>query len=145
MNKRILIINGPNLNLLGTRETNVYGSRTWDDFFAFLCKTFSSQVTFDHFQSNGEGEIIDRIQKILEEKDLIGLIINPGAYSHYSLAIADALTTIKIPIVEVHISNIMARESSRRICVTAAASNAMVCGLGLNGYVAAARALLEMQ
>ena len=145
MKKRIIIINGPNLNLLGFREPDIYGSCSWEDFFQQLRDAFKDSAEFIHFQSNSEGEIIDRIHQARgSDTPVHGIIINPGAYSHYSLAIADALAAVKIPAIEVHISNIMARESQRKTCVTAASCIGMICGLGLDGYRFAAEAILSM-
>lgn len=144
MKKRIIIINGPNLNMLGIREPEIYGRRSWDDFFPCLQDEFADRAEFVFFQSNCEGEIIDRIQQEGMNDGVAGIIINPGAYSHYSLAIGDALASVSIPAIEVHISNIMARGGERHTCVTAASCVGMICGLGLNGYRAASEALLNM-
>lgn len=137
----ILIINGPNLNLLGTREPEIYGSRSFEDFLKDLRHEFP-EVPLPYFQSNCEGEIIDRIHEAAADPDCRGIIINPGAYSHYSLAIADAIGTVKLPVVEVHISNIHAREEYRRHSVTAERASGVIAGLGLEGYRLALLALL---
>lgn len=125
----ILIVNGPNLNLLGSREPEIYGSTSMESFLETLKKEFSS-LNIHYFQSNIEGEIINR----LHVDDYDALIINPGAYSHYSYAIADGLKNIKKPKIEVHISNIYKREEFRQKSVTAAQSDGVITGLGLNGY-----------
>ena len=126
---KILIINGPNLNLLGTREPEIYGTVSMADFLENLKEKFpEDEILF--FQSNVEGEIINRLQ----EDDYEALIINPAAYTHYSYAIADCLRNIQKPKIEVHISNIYAREEFRQKSVTAAHCNGVISGFGLDGY-----------
>ena len=126
---KILIVNGPNLNLLGTREPEIYGTVSMADFLENLKKKFpEDEILF--FQSNVEGEIINRLQ----EDDYEALIINPAAYTHYSYAIADCLKNIQKPKIEVHISNIYAREEFRQKSVTAAHCNGVISGFGLDGY-----------
>ena len=130
----ITIINGPNLNLLGKREPEVYGSETFENFLRKL-REKHPDIAIEYFQSNCEGEIIDKIHKLgFESPDCKGIIINPGAYSHYSYAIADAISSIKLPVVEVHISNIMARENFRQKSVTAVCCRGLLSGFGLEGY-----------
>ena len=129
---KILILNGPNLNLLGTREPEIYGNISMEDFLESLTKEFP-QHEIQYYQSNVEGEIINRIQ----EDDFEALIINPGAFTHYSYAIADCLKNISKPKVEVHISNIYKREEFRQKSVTAANTDAVLSGFGLNGYTLA--------
>ena len=126
---KILILNGPNLNLLGTREPEIYGNISMENFLESLTKEFP-QHEIQYYQSNVEGEIIKRIQ----EADFEALIINPGAFTHYSYAIADCLKNISKPKVEVHISNIYKREEFRQKSVTAANTDAVLSGFGLNGY-----------
>lgn len=126
---KILILNGPNLNLLGTREPEIYGNISMENFLESLTKEFP-QHEIQYYQSNVEGEIINRIQ----EADFEALIINPGAFTHYSYAIADCLKNISKPKVEVHISNIYKREEFRQKSVTAANTDAVLSGFGLNGY-----------
>ena len=126
---KILILNGPNLNLLGTREPEIYGNISMENFLESLTKEFP-QHEIKFYQSNVEGEIINRIQ----EDDFEALIINPGAFTHYSYAIADCLKNISKPKVEVHISNIYKREEFRQKSVTAANTDAVLSGFGLNGY-----------
>ena len=126
---KILILNGPNLNLLGTREPEIYGTVSMADFLENLKEKFAEdEILF--FQSNVEGEIINRLQK----DDYEALIINPAAYTHYSYAIADCLRNIQKPKIEVHISNIYAREEFRQKSVTAAHCSGAISGIGLDGY-----------
>lgn len=132
----IAVINGPNLNLLGERDPKIYGTETLDDIMKMLCENLP-KIEFTHFQSNHEGEIIDHIQAIRRNPSVDGIVINPGAYAHYSYAIADALRDIKgiKPVVEVHISNIHSREEFRSHSVTAACVDAVVAGAGTRGYL----------
>lgn len=126
---KILIVNGPNLNLLGTRETEIYGTTSMEDALEKLRQEFSSdEILF--YQSNIEGEIINRLQ----ENDFDTLIINPGAFTHYSYAIADCLKNIQKQKIEVHISNIYQREEFRQKSVTATYTNGLISGFGINGY-----------
>lgn len=127
----IAIINGPNLNLLGTREPDVYGSQTFEQYFAELHKKFPA-VVFTYFQSNIEGELIDELQSAAETAD--GIILNPGGYTHTSVAIGDAIASIKTPVIEVHISNVHAREDFRKISHVSARAKGTIAGLGLKGY-----------
>ncbi len=132
--KKVLIINGPNLNMLGIREPAVYGSRTYAD----LCKYIKDKaknlgVKVDFFQSNCEGELCTKIQKTLGKYH--GIVMNPGAYAHYSYAIHDAIKSVTTPCVEVHISDIEKREEFRRTSVTAPACVTMISGHGFDGYV----------
>ncbi len=138
------IINGPNLNRLGKRDTTIYGAETFQDTLHDLATRFPEHK-FDYFQSNSEGAIIDRIQHIIETESNPAIIINPGAYAHYSYAIADCLADAAATanIVEVHISNIHARENFRQHSVTAAAANAVICGAGREGYALAASFLIS--
>lgn len=128
---KIAIINGPNLNLLGTRETNVYGSTSFDDFLDQLRKKYTA-VELDYFQSNVEGELINEIQRVGFSYD--GIVLNPAGYTHTSVAIGDAIAAIKIPVVEVHISNVQAREEFRKISHVSAKAAGTITGLGLKGY-----------
>ena len=130
----IAIINGPNLNLLGKRQPEIYGNETFEKFLPALRNKFSG-IEIEYFQSNSEGEIIDKLHKLgYDTPDCKGIVINPGAYSHYSYAIADAISSINIPVVEVHISNIMGREDFRHKSVTAPSCKGMLTGFGLKGY-----------
>lgn len=139
---KFLIVNGPNLNLLGVREPEVYGSDGYESLCARIHASASSMnVEAEVFQSNHEGAIIDKIHSARGAFD--GIIINPGAYTHYSYAILDALKAVNLPAVEVHLSNIHRREEFRRRSVTAAGCDGQICGLGQFGYVAAMGYLIE--
>jgi len=133
-NQTIYVLNGPNLNLLGTREPETYGYATLADVEA-LCAATATQVglTADCRQSNHEGELIDFIHEA-KAKGVMGIVINAGGYSHTSIALHDALVGVKIPTVEVHISNIYAREAFRHHSFTAKAAFATLCGFGIDGY-----------
>ena len=138
--KKILIINGPNLNLLGDREKSFYGNTSLDKIKSLCenqCKKYNIECIF--FQSNHEGEMIDKIHSV--NNDFEGLIINPAAYTHTSIALLDALRAISKPKVEVHISNIYAREEYRRKSITSEAVNGIICGFGEIGYILAIDAI----
>ena len=137
--KHIEIINGPNLNLTGKREPEVYGITTMEEYLEGLRARFP-EVEITYYQSNVEGELIDRIQQIGFRYD--GLIVNLGGYSHTSVALRDALLAVPAPKVEVHLSNIFAREEYRHHSLITSACRGMVCGLGLQGYELALRALV---
>lgn len=130
----ITIINGPNLNLLGKREPGVYGNASFDDCLAGLIQQFPN-VHFTYFQSNIEGEIVDAIQKAGFDQE--GIIINPAAYTHTSVAIGDAIAAITTKVIEVHISNVHAREDFRKISHVSAKAVGSIVGLGLQGYALA--------
>lgn len=137
---KILIINGPNLGILGKREPEIYGSTSWEEFFEPMQQRWLERdCTIHYFQSNSEGEIIDRLLAAPTD-GFDAIVINPGAYSHYSLAITDALSAISTPAIEIHISNIFAREEARKRSLTASACKGMIAGLGLYGYEAAVEA-----
>ena len=130
----IAIINGPNLNLLGKREPEIYGHETFESFLKEIRAAFPD-IPIEYFQSNSEGEIIDHLHKLgYDHPECKGIVINPGAYTHYSYAIADAIAAIPQPVVEVHISNIMKREDFRHQSVTAPYCAGMLTGFGLKGY-----------
>ena len=136
----ILVINGPNLNMLGIREPGIYGKQSFSDLLTMLQQTAKKdQITIDQFQSNHEGAIVDTIQAALGVYD--GIVINPAAYTHTSVAILDALKAVSIPAVEVHISDVDARESFRQISYAGKACFATIKGHGLQGYVEAVRLL----
>ncbi|WP_312195923.1 type II 3-dehydroquinate dehydratase [Epilithonimonas vandammei] len=134
---KILIINGPNLNLLGTREPEIYGSVSMEDYLLELTTEFPNQEIL-YYQSNIEGELINRLQN----DDFDAVVINPGAFTHYSYAIADCLKNIQIPKIEIHISNIYKREEFRKKSVTAESCDAVISGFGMKGYKLALQSLL---
>lgn len=138
--KRILILNGPNLNLVGVREQSVYGKLSLDAFLEDLRTLFLKAELVIH-QSNHEGDLIDRLHEHGFTAD--GIIINPGGYTHTSIALRDAIAAIPAPVVEVHISNIHAREEFRSRSLTAPVCKAVISGLGLEGYAAALRFLIQ--
>jgi len=137
---KIAIINGPNLNLLGKRETDIYGSQPFGEFFSQLEKKYPGH-TLTYFQSNVEGELINELQRVGFDHD--GIVFNPGGYTHTSVAIGDAIAAIKTPVVEVHISNIAAREDFRKLSHVSAKAAGSIVGLGLKGYELAVEWLLS--
>jgi len=137
---KIQIINGPNLNLLGSREPEVYGAQSFDIFFATLQKSFVD-VSLDYFQSNIEGEIINKLQEVGFSYE--GIILNAGGYTHTSVAIHDAIATITTPVVEVHISNLYAREEFRHTSLITSKCTGLISGFGLQGYALALISLLN--
>lgn len=137
---KIAIINGPNLNLLGTREPEVYGATSFEQYFAQLHKAFPT-CSFSYFQSNVEGELINELQRVGFDHD--GIILNPGGYTHTSVALGDAIAAITTPVIEVHISNIAAREDFRKVSHVSAKCKGTITGLGLKGYELAVQYLIE--
>jgi 3-dehydroquinate dehydratase-2 len=138
---KILVINGPNINFLGIREKEVYGKENYDYLLKLLKeKAEKDSIIIDTYQNNCEGEIINRIQEAYID-GTEGMIINPGAYTHYSYAIRDALASIELPKIEVHISNVHKREEFRHISVTAPVCTGQIVGLGLQGYLLAVDAI----
>ena len=137
---QIAIINGPNLNLLGKRETTIYGNQTFDTFFETLKEEFPA-ISFHYYQTNVEGELINEIQRVGFTFD--GIILNPGGYTHTSVALGDAIAAITTPVVEVHISNIFGREDFRKLSHVSAKSAGVISGLGLKGYALAVEYLIE--
>ncbi len=140
--REIVVINGPNINMLGVREKKLYGKVDYQS----LCKALATEakrlkVGLEIFQSNGEGEIVDKIQSLLGKADAI--VINPGAYTHTSIAIRDALSAVKIPFIEVHVSNIFAREKFRSHSYVSDLAAGVVAGFGTDGYLIALRAAAE--
>ena len=141
MNKDgIIIINGPNLNLLGKREPEVYGSTSFVDFYEELKGNYA-HISLDYFQSNHEGELISKIQEVGFTN--VGIILNPAGYSHTSVALADAVAAVESPVVEVHISNIFSREEFRKHSFISPVSAGVITGFGLKGYELAIKFLLE--
>ena len=140
---RVMVINGPNLNMVGVREKGIYGTRSFDDICNYIKDEATKRnVEVELYQSNIEGEIINQIHKCYYE-NFDGIIINPGAYTHYSYAIHDAIKSVNIKTIEVHLSNIHAREEFRHKSVTAPACLGQICGLGEHGYILALDALIK--
>lgn len=139
--KKIVIINGPNLNLLGQREPEIYGAQGFDSFLAQLRSQFTD-VIIDYFQSNIEGELINAIQEAGVSAN--GIILNPAGYTHTSVAIGDAIGAIQIPVIEVHISNVHAREEFRKLSHVSAKAKGTIAGLGLDGYALALQYLIQL-
>lgn len=139
---KLLVINGPNLNMLGIRNKEIYGIKTLEEINREIEKeAMSLSVQVDFYQSNIEGELVTKIQQALDAYS--GIIINPGAYTHYSVAIRDALEAVALPCVEVHISNIYAREEFRQKSVIAPVCTGQINGLGCNGYILALKGLVD--
>ena len=142
---KIMVINGPNLNMLGIREKNIYGTFTYEDLCKYI-ETYPNykekDIDFTFLQTNHEGEIVDYLHKAYTEK-YDGIVLNAGGYTHTSVAIHDAMKAVSIPTVEVHISNIHAREEFRKVCVTSSACVGQITGLGKLGYVLAVVYLTE--
>lgn len=128
---KILILNGPNLNLLGIREPEIYGSDSFEQYFETLCQKYKD-VDIEYYQSNVEGEIINKLHQVGFEYD--GILLNAGGYTHTSVAIRDAISAIKTPVLEIHISNIAARESFRHTSLLSQVCVGSISGLGLKGY-----------
>ena len=131
---KVIIINGPNLNLLGVREKSIYGNISFEEYFSKLSEEFSN-LELDQFQSNVEGELINKLQEVGFSYDYI--LLNAGGYTHTSVAIADCIKSIETPVIEVHISNIYAREDFRKQSLLSTNCKAVICGLGLDSYKAA--------
>jgi len=137
---KIAIINGPNLNLLGKRETDIYGNMSFENYFEQLRSLFPA-VEFHYYQSNVEGELINEIQRVGFDYD--GIVLNPGGYTHTSVALGDAIAAIKTPVIEVHISNVHAREEFRKISHVSAKCKGTIAGLGLKGYELAVKFFID--
>lgn len=135
MKKKIIIINGPNLNLLGKREPDIYGNISFEDFFADIKDVYSDEIQLSFFQSNVEGELINKIQEVGFE--YAGIILNAGGYTHTSVAIRDAIAAVKTPVIEVHISNPYSREEFRHQSLMSGVCKGIVAGFGLESYVLA--------
>ena len=136
---KIQIINGPNINLLGKREPGIYGARSFEDYFDEL-KGRYPEVEFDYYQSNVEGEMINKLHEVGFDYD--GIVLNAGAYTHTSIALQDAIRAIKSPVIEVHISNVHQREEFRHKSMISCACVGVICGFGLNSYQLGVEALL---
>ncbi len=139
--KKILIINGPNLNLLGRRQPEIYGKRTFGDILADL-RDRHPRCEIEYFQSNSEGALIDKLHEVGYNQDFIGIVLNAGAYTHTSLALADAIAAIELPVIEVHLSNIAAREPIRHTSLIAPVCRGSIAGFGEKSYALAIEALL---
>lgn len=135
--KKIIIINGPNLNLLGQRETDIYGNKSFENYLSDL-KSKYTDIDIEYFQSNIEGEIIDKLQEVGFSFD--GIILNAAAYTHTSVGIADSIAAINTPVIEVHISNIYAREKFRHNSLVSRNAKGVICGFGLQSYELALKA-----
>ena len=137
---KLLIINGPNLNLLGTRETSIYGSQTFEAYFKILTERFNT-IELEYYQSNIEGAIIDKLQNAGFSYD--GIILNVGGYTHTSVAIRDAVAAITSPVIEVHISNVYAREEFRHVSLIAPKCRGVIAGFGIDSYRLAIESFLH--
>lgn len=142
MSKRIIIINGPNLNLLGRREQEIYGRQDFESYLALLIKIYS-EVRLEYYQSNVEGEIINKLHEVGFSYDAI--VLNPGGYTHTSVSIADAVAAITTPVVEVHLSNVYAREEVRHHSLIAPHCSGVIIGFGLRGYELALEYAVDMR
>lgn len=129
---KLLILNGPNLNLLGTREPEIYGNQSMESYFSALQNKYPT-INLEYYQSNVEGEIINKLQEV--GFDYNGILLNAGGYTHTSVAIRDAISAIKAPVLEIHISNIYARESFRQISLLSGVCKGTISGLGMDGYL----------
>ena len=139
--KKILILNGPNLNLQGKRDVNIYGTTTFEEYTESLAKRYEGTVEFDYFQSNIEGELINAIHASVDKYD--GVVLNAGGYTHTSVALRDAIAAVTTPVVEVHISSILAREEFRHISMIAPVAKGSIMGFGLDSYRLGVEALLK--
>ena len=137
---KVLIINGPNLNLLGQREPGIYGSESFESYLPELRKRYS-EVEIDYYQSNVEGELINKMQEAGFYGDCDGIVLNAGAYTHTSVALHDCIRSLKCPVIEVHISNVHQREAFRHQSMISAACKGVICGFGLDSYRLAVEAL----
>ena len=139
---RVLIINGPNLNLLGVREPGIYGNSSTESYLETLREIYRNSCEIEYFQSNHEGDIIDKLHQEGFNQQLDGIILNAGAYTHTSLAIADAISAIQVPVIEVHISNVHSREEVRHHSMISGVCRGVIAGFGMNSYRLAIEALL---
>lgn len=134
-NKKVIIINGPNLNLLGKRETDIYGDMSFEEFFDEIKELYKSDINLTAYQSNIEGELIDKIQEVGFSYD--GIILNGGGYTHTSVALRDAVAAVKTPVIEVHISNPYSREEFRHTSLLSGVCKGIIAGFGMESYVLA--------
>lgn len=143
----IAILNGPNLNMLGKRNPGVYGVKSFEDFLpeahSLVEELSSGNERLEYFQSNSEGDLVSKIQSLAFDPDCHGIVINPGAYAHYSYAIRDAIEMAQAPVIVVHISNIHARDQFRHTDVIVPVCKGTICGLGIDGYLLALRSILN--
>ena len=139
--KKILIVNGPNLNLLGKREPEIYGAQSFDDYLNLLRKKYEGRLQIDYFQSNSEGELVTKLQDA-GFSAIDGIVLNAGAYTHTSLAMADAISAVKVPVIEVHISNVFRREEFRHHSYLSPVCAGTIVGFGLKSYELALEAFL---
>lgn len=139
---KIIIINGPNLNLLGKREPGIYGNQSMEEYLDYLKQEYPN-VTIEYFQSNHEGCLIDKIHEVGFDSQYAGIVLNAGAYTHTSLAIADAIAAIKIPVIEVHISNVHAREQVRHHSMISGVCRGVIAGMGMQSYSLGIKALIN--
>jgi len=139
--KKILILNGPNLNLQGKRDTDIYGTTTFEEYISTLAERFAGRSAFDYFQSNIEGELINAIHSSVGVYD--GIVLNAGGYTHTSVALRDAISAVSTPVVEVHISSILAREEFRHISMIAPVAKGSIMGFGLDSYRLGVESLLD--
>lgn len=139
---RVLIINGPNLNLLGVREPGIYGNSSMESYLETLRETYRNSCEIEYFQSNHEGDIIDKLHQEGFNQQLDGIILNAGAYTHTSLAIADAISAIQVPVIEVHISNVHSREEVRHHSMISGVCRGVIAGFGMNSYHLAIEAIM---
>ena len=141
---KVLVINGPNLNLLGVREPHIYGTRTLDDINAYIAdETKKIGVECEFYQSNCEGELVTAVHSVLGD-EYVGCVINAAAYTHYSYALRDAISSVNKPFIEVHMSNVHSREEFRRTSVISAVCKGIIAGMGENSYVLAVKAIKDL-
>lgn len=139
---RVLIINGPNLNLLGVREPGIYGNSSMESYLETLREIYRNSCEIEYFQSNHEGDIIDKLHQEGFNQQLDGIILNAGAYTHTSLAIADAISAIQVPVIEVHISNVHSREEVRHHSMISGVCRGVIAGFGMYSYRLAIEAIM---
>ena len=139
---RVLIINGPNRNLLGVREPGIYGNSSMESYLETLREIYRNSCEIEYFQSNHEGAIIDKLHEVGFDTDLKGIVLNAGAYTHTSLAIADAISAIQVPVIEVHISNVHSREEVRHHSMISGVCRGVIAGFGMNSYRLAIEAIM---